>query len=259
MKSFKNLTEAYNAYFKEKPRIKKNKEPSLKPSMLGTPCMRKLYYSYNNVDPDYGFSLYPNRIAKQGKVIGALLEKIFNDQIQVVRYRKKDGTFYKSFDSNEPDYEFRVKSDKLNIKMAKIDLVCILDKKLWNCEFKTVSKKEFETLRQPRPKDIYQATVYLYLFNEALKNKEYSHIEELDGFERASGVRYGYYCRDNAMFKEFVITENDPLFVQIVKKIQELKWYSDKDILPPMTPDFCKSCEWRDKCAKNLKASDLKD
>jgi CRISPR/Cas system-associated exonuclease Cas4 (RecB family) len=98
---------------------------------------------------------------------------------------------------------------------------------------------------------LIQGVIYLYLFNLFLKNGEFAHIPELAKFERANGVRILYYGKDSSDMKEFVVTTADELFKSIVLKLEEVKWYTQNQQLPSMTPDYCSRCPWRKKCKAN--------
>lgn len=223
--------------------------------MLGSPCIRKIYYSYNKSPEDIGFPLANSRIANLGTAIGKMLADAFYKEGIAIKFRKPDGTYEKDYDGSD-DFEFRVTSPDLGVKLGKIDVVAVLDDGLWLGEIKSIHDFGYSELKGPKPDHLIQGVLYLYLFNKALKDGEFSHIEELKGFEKANGIRFLYYGKNKSEIKEFVVTTADEVFKLIVTKIQQVKWHSENDVLPPMTPDYCNSCSWKDRCAKNKKAHD---
>jgi CRISPR/Cas system-associated exonuclease Cas4 (RecB family) len=99
-----------------------------------------------------------------------------------------------------------------------------------------------------------QGVLYLYLFNRDLAEGKFAHIPELANFKKANGIRFVYYNKNKSVMKEFVVTTADEVFKAIVMKIQTVKQYTEQGILPPMTPDYCKTCAWSVKCSKNQKS-----
>lgn len=250
----KSLIDVYNRSCKREADANPKKgTPSIKPSMLGSPCIRKIFYSYNKVPEDIGFPLANARIANLGTAIGKMLADAFYKEGIGIKFRKPDGTYYKDFDGSD-DFEFRVSSPDLDVKLGKIDLVFKLDDGLWLGEFKSIKADGYAELVGPKPDHLIQGVLYLYLFNLALKSGEFAHIEELKGIEKANGVRFLYYNKDKSELKEFTVTVADQVFVQIVTKIELVKDYSKRQELPPKTPDYCRTCSWNKKCEKNLKS-----
>jgi len=247
----KNLISVYNKSCQRPVATStKNKIPSIKPSMLGSPCVRKNYYSYNKVDEDIAFPLANARIAELGNAIGRMLVEAFIKENILIKFKKSDGTFYKN-QNGEDDFEFRVSSPDLGVKLGKIDAVCVLNNELWLSEFKSIKYDQFVELRAPKPDHLIQGVLYLYLFNKAIKDGEYIHIQELSSFPKAQGMRFLYYGKDKSELKEFVVTEADEIFKQIVLKVELIKDYTTRQELPPKTEDYCRSCPWQKKCEKN--------
>lgn len=247
----KDLTSIYNRSCKRAISTKK-RTPSIKASMLGSPCLRKNFYSYNNVTEDIPFPLENARIANLGTAIGKMLTEAFIKEGIVIKFRKPDGTYHLDDDGN-PDYEFRIACPELGIKMAKIDLTFVLDDGLWLGEFKSIHTDGYSDLVGPKPDHTIQGVLYLYLFNKALREGEFKHIPELANFTKANGVRFIYYNKNKSVSKEFVITSADQLFRDIVTKIELIKDYSERSELPPKTPDYCSTCSWQKKCKNDQK------
>lgn len=232
----------------------KKSTPSIKPSMLGTPCLRKLYYSYNKAPEDIPFPLSSARITSLGTAIGKMLFEAFDKEGVVIRFTKPDGTYYIDEHTGEVDYEFRLTCPELEVKLGKIDAVLVLDDGLWLGEFKSINERGFKELRAPKPDHTMQGVLYLYLFNLALKEGKFAHIPQLANFAKANGIRFLYYWKDKSEQKEFVISSADQVFKNIVYKIEQTKHCSENDILPPPTEDWCKTCTYNVRCAKNKKA-----
>lgn len=250
--SNKDLKSVYDRSCKREASKSSKTSPSIKPSMLGSPCLRKIFYSYNKVAEDFSFPLENSRIANLGTAIGKMLADAFIKEGIAIKFRKPDQSFYVDSDG-QPDFEFRVSSPDLGVKLGKIDVTCVLDDGLWLGEIKSIHEFGFGQLIGPKPDHLVQGVLYLYLFNKALKDGEFAHIEELKNFDRANGIRFLYYQKNKSVLKEFVVTAADDVFREIVHKIELIKDFSAKAILPPKTPDFCNSCPWRTKCANEQK------
>lgn len=215
--------------------------------------MRKLYYSYNKAPEDIPFPLTSARITNLGTAIGEMLFTAFDKEGVVVRFTKPDGTYYIDEHTGKPDYEFRLTCPELGVKLGKIDLVLILDDGLWLGEIKSINDRGFKELKGPKPDHTIQGVLYLYLFNLALKEGKFAHIPKLAKFEKANGIRFLYYWKDKSELKEFIVTSADQIFKNIVLKIETVKHYSETGVLPPPTEDYCNTCTWKFKCAKNSK------
>lgn len=255
--SNRNLKEIYDRHCARpipKTDLNKKSTPSIKPSMLGTPCMRKLYYSYNKAPEDIPFPLTSARITNLGTAIGEMLFNAFDAEGVVVKYTKEDGTYYIDEHTGKVDYEFRLTCPELGVKLGKIDLVLTLDDGLWLGEIKSINERGFKGLKGPKPDHIMQGVLYLYLFNLALKEGKFKHIPQLAKFEKANGIRFLYYWKDKSELNEYLVTSADQIFKNIVLKIEQTKYSSENDILPPPTEDYCQNCTFKFRCAKNKKA-----
>ncbi len=224
--------------------------PKFKPSVLGSPCLRKIYYSYNRVLEDFASPIALQKYGDMGDAAGERLARNLRDAGILIDYYDKEGKTPIRF--GKPNKEFPLKDIELEIS-AMIDAVVILENKLWLGEFKTIGKRPFDGLFKPKNDHLIQGSTYLYLFNKALKDGHYSHIKELSRFEKVEGIRFLYECRDNGDMKEFPITEADEVFRQTIAKIFTIKEHTKDGTLPPMTPDWCKSCPYRIKCKNGYK------
>lgn len=239
---------------KERPKSKKPWVPTfkIKPSMLGSPCSRKIYYSAASVPEDYGFDIAGKKRMLLGDSIHAMLHGVFKAAGVVVEYHEPDGTPHKKYGFAEETVEFPLVCEELFVKNAYTDEVLIIDGELWLGEYKSINQKGFHNLSAPKNDHIIQAVTYYFIFNKLLAEGKFSHIEKLKGFTKAKGVRWLYVNKDDTEFKEYTMTEADTIFSQIVNKIFSIKKNYDEKVLPPKTPDFCNTCNWRDKCKKNF-------
>lgn len=238
----------------QRPITKSTGSPSIKPSILGSPCLRKVYYSYNKAPEDIPFPLPSSRITSLGTAIGKMLFEAFDKEGVAIKFHKPDGTYYSDPYTGEVDYEFRLSCPELGVKMGKIDLVLVLDDGLWLGEIKSINERGFRALKAPKPEHIIQGVLYLYLFNKALKEGEFQHIPALAKFTKANGIRFLYYWKDKSELKEFVITSADEIFKNLVLKIEQVKFASENNQLPPPTEDYCKTCTYQFRCKQNKKA-----
>lgn len=232
----------------------------IKPSVVGSPCMRKIYYTSAGMTPDYGFPLDGKLRMLMGDAIHDIMAKVLRESGALIDYHNPDGTIPRDFKGKNPDgtviygdenREFPISFPELFITSGKIDGVVVIDGELWIAEFKSINQKGFSGLMQPKTDHMIQACSYYYIFNEHLKAGKYAHIKALDGFTEAKGVYYLYINKDDTDIKEFKTTKQDEFFAQIVQKIIDVRAAYDSKTLPPKTQDYCYSCSYRDSCKKN--------
>lgn len=247
------LTKLFNDTLMAEPEYVSKAEPHFKirPSDLGSPCMRKVFYSSGMVPKDYGFDLDGKKRMALGTAVNDMLIKTYRKSGQLVEYYNPDGTIPVKF--GEPDREFPLVDPDIYLEKGKIDAVLIIDGKLWLAEFKSINLKGAENLKVPKSDHFIQGVTYFYVFNRSLQEGKFSHIKELDGFSQAEGIIFLYVVKDNTRFVEFEFTEADQAFKRIVDKIFEAKANYDTQTLPPKTQDYCYSCPWRLKCSKEQK------
>lgn len=240
-------------------------KPNMRPSFLGTPCLRKIYYNFLRVKPDYGWELEAIKNFQKGDAFHGIVKTWLEGANLMIPYRNKKGEIPKHWKTGEPDPEFPVNDPDLGIKNAKIDAVGILkdvpgiEDGLWVFEIKSINKKGFDNYILKGPKDEHkeQAMIYAFLLEQGLRAGEYAHIPELDGWTDVKGVLFIYLNRESDIddWKEFVVPKNDEIFVNTVEKIIQTKDYISEDKLPPKTEDFCKWCSYREKCKADFKLS----
>lgn len=255
----KSVREIYNESVKQAARKHRKRDPVIKPSVLSSPCLRKVYYNYANAPEESGPPLHLQRRAKMGIEVGKMIQNSLIEAGVAIKYRKPDGSYNKDWRTGENDYEFEVWDEKLKVKKGKIDSLVILEGKLWVVEIKSVNDRTYSGLSAPRYSDAVQSITYLYLFNKLLKEGAYSHIKELDGVERAVGVRHIYYNRDSSYLKEFTMTDTASVFKALVEKIYTIQWYHQNRQLPLCTPDYCGSCPYKKRCDQNKLEDDNLD
>ena len=152
---------------KPRPKPKTKSKPAFKPSALGTPCHRKIFYSYNRVDEDYEATPQLKQYGRLGDAAGTRIAQSLRDAGVLIDYYDEKGKPVKKF--GKINLEFPLKDKDLEIS-AMIDAVTILDNQLWLGEFKTIGKFPFDKLFQPKPEHLFQGACYLYIFKRALKD-----------------------------------------------------------------------------------------
>jgi CRISPR/Cas system-associated exonuclease Cas4 (RecB family) len=232
-------------------------DPKFRPSSLGTPCLRKIFYSYQRVEPDFPFPLRNTRITNLGDSIHDLIGDYLRKAGHLIDYCNKDGSAPKDrFNPGKFDYEFPLKDEDLNLS-AKIDAVLWMDEMLQIGEWKSINAKGFSYLNNAKEAHIEQIAMYVFCINAKLKEGAYDHIPEIKNLSpEDKQVKLGrilYYCKDNSEMREFVFTPDQlqSYFTKVINKIMQVKNFSDQNVLPPTTQDWCQSCSYRTKCTKN--------
>ena len=245
------LPKIFNEAVRRKPKGKSKRPPAFKPSMLGSPCMRKIYYSYNKTPEEKAFPIGTQRIVELGTAIGDHLYEVYKKAGIAIDYVDENGNIPIVF--GKPNPEFPINSPELEIPIGYIDMTGFIDGKLWLSEFKSINSRGYSNLDAPKPGHLIQGIIYLYIFNKLLKDGAYSHIEELAGIEKAEGMRFLYYNKDSSNMREYTITTADEIFKSIVTKIMTIKAHTENDTLPDKTSDYCNSCPWAKRCKNNEK------
>lgn len=231
---------------------KSSSPPSFKPSMLGSKCLRKIFYSYNRVIEDYAPDKKSAKIMHLGNYVGDMISKLVQKSGQAIVYRNKDGSFNRKPDGSI-DSEFVLFDEVLDIKKAKIDEVIKCGDKVFLLEYKSANDRSFSSLNGPKDDHKIQGTLYYYIFNKMLEAGEFSHISELDGVTKCEGVIYVYYNKNDSSIKEFLLDATEDVFIHTIEKIDKVTEFTKNDVLPPKTEDYCGTCPWRTKCSKNQK------
>ena len=228
-------------------------KPKFNPSSLGSPCLRKIFYSYLRVEKDIKPPLQLKKYAAKGNLAHELISQKLREANVLVDYKDKDGNTPKNFfNPEEDDHEFPLFDKDLEM-VLKIDGVMIIDGELWLGEWKTATVNSFGKLTQPKPPHLVQGSTYIYLFNKALKDGVYSHIPELNGFTEVKGLKFLYMNMDDLSMKEWTLIDPIDIFTNTVNKIVTVKNHCNNNTLPPTTQDWCISCEWKNKCLQNFK------
>ena len=230
-------------------------KPGHKPSVLGSKCFRKIYYSYWRVKEDYPPDARAYRIFELGNYVETMVKAWLQEIGEYIPYRTKStGEISKAFDA-----QFPIKSSKWRIKRGYIDNVAFDGDRIWIYEIKSSNSKKWTALKEPAEDHLIQASIYLQTFNDLLLSGEFDHIPEFkEKKTKAAGVKWLYFNKDTSEIKMFQITEEklEGALKAIDSKIEAANLYIDNKKLPPKTPDFCKWCNFRKKCKNEFNEVD---
>lgn len=238
--------------------------PNMRPSFLGAQCLRKIYYNFLRVKPDYGWTADKIKNFERGDYTALMVKQQLRDCGMIIDYKNEKGETPLHWKTKQPDPEFPVNDKDLSIKNAKIDGLGILknvegvEPGLWIFEIKSINEKGFQKylIDGPKPEHKQQGMLYTFLLEKGLEEGSYKHIPELTGYLEVKGVIFIYVNRenDNDPWKEYVVPKNGEIFLNTIQKIVKTKDYIEKDTLPPKTEDrLCDYCEFRYSCVKDYK------
>jgi len=236
-------------------------KPNMKPSFLGFKCARRIFYNFLRIQPDYGWEYKNIEIFEKGDAIHKIVQKWLNDCGLRIQYRNKNGKIPPHWKTKEPDDEFPVNDEELNIKNGKLDGVGIIDDELWVYEIKTINQKGWEKYIKKGPKEehLRQAMIYAFLLEMGIKAGDYDHLG-LDEFKDkgVAGVHYIYINResDTEPWKEFSRRKESAIFMKVIESIVEVKQHVAAKTLPDKTDEFCPWCNFRDKCKREYNPLD---
>lgn len=243
-------------------RLSKTREPyqgppKFRPSCLGSPCLRKVYYGYHRVLEDYPLPLRNSRITLLGDYIHDLICDEMRKAGVLIDYVGKDGKpKVNFFDPTKYDLEFPLKDEELEFS-AKVDAVLLMNGELEIGEWKSINNKGFGYLKGAKPDHIQQAASYFFIMNQKLAAGEFDHIPQIKSVKEKEikRVRLVYYNKDNSEMEELVYEKSQliPHFKTVLNKMHSVKSHTNSKTLPPKTKDWCQSCSWRDKCAREFK------
>jgi CRISPR/Cas system-associated exonuclease Cas4 (RecB family) len=234
--------------------------PRVKPSDLGSPCMRKIFYSYLRTEPDQRIMPKQKRIFDTGDAFHDMLKSWTKGVGCLIEYTDpKTGKLPINKWSGKEDGEFPIVVEELSIKQGKIDAILKLDGKLWIGEFKSIKDEKFHELKGAQEEHKIQANTYVHLFEFCLNRGDYKHIKELDGFTEVEGVIFIYLNKNDSEPKEYVVLKDDEHLEKIVEKISVLKKYVEDKELPPKTDHYCYFCPFNKKCKKEFNPLDSDD
>lgn len=239
-------------------------KPSFRPSSLGTICQRAIFYSFWRVPADDEFEASNYKTFQIGDAYHDLLKKWVRNKGHLIDYVDKKGKTPVNWFTKEPDPEFPVSDEDLQIPKAKMDGVGIIDGKLWVYEFKSINDGGFNgktypsgfilpPLAGPKREHLRQAMMYPYLLEQGLENGEFKHIKELKDFKEVEGVIFLYVNKNDGEFKEFVLKKDYKVFSEVITDIVNTQEHNDKKTLPPKnTKENCRFCNWEKKCKKKF-------
>lgn len=238
---------------RNKPKTYKSK-PAHKPSVLGSKCSRKIYYSYYRVEEDSTPTADGIRIMETGNKMEEMIMGWLMAIGEHIPFRNKtDGQIRKGFDG-QPDPQFIVKSKKWRISWGKIDNIGRDSEGLWVYEIKSVNENKWRQLKKgPISDHLIQNSIYLQCFNDMYLSGEFDHIPELVGRGKAIGIKLLYVNRNNSQILVFKFKTEQliQLILDIDRKILKENKYIDTFTLPPKTPEFCQYCSFKNKCDKD--------
>lgn len=235
-------------------------DPRIKPSDLGSPCFRKIFYSYLRTEPDQSIKPEQKRIFDTGDAFHDMMKEWTKGTGCLIEYKDpKTGEIPINKWSKKPDGEFPIVVPELEIKQGKIDAIIKLDGKLWIGEFKSIKDEKFHELKDAQEEHKIQANTYVHLFEYCLNKGDYKHIKELEGFTEVEGVIFIYLNKNDSEPREYIVEKDDAHLEKIVEKIATLKQYVEKKELPPKTDHYCFFCPYNKKCKRNFNPLDSDD
>lgn len=235
-------------------------EPRIKPSDLGSPCYRKILYSYLRVPRDFPLKASEKKIFDTGDAYHEMLESWVRGTGCLIEYKDpKTGEVPKSKWTGKPDSEFPISVPALKIKTGKIDAVLKINNQLWLGEWKSMKSEKHKELSEPKDNHRVQANTYVQFFEYCRSQGMYDHIEELQGMGEVQGVIFLYVNKDNTEVKEYVVPKEEGDLEEIVQKVSKIFDYEEKKELPPPTEDYCFFCPWSKSCKKNFNPLDPED
>lgn len=236
-------------------------EPRIKPSDLGSPCYRKILYSYLRVPRDFPLKASEKKIFDTGDAYHEMIESWVKGTGCLIEYKDpKTGKVPK--DKWKPDKlntEFPISVPQLKIKTGKIDAVLKINGQLWLGEWKSMKSKKHEELKEPQDSHRIQANTYVQFFEFCRAQGMYDHIEELQDLGEVQGVIFLYANKDTTEIKEYVVPKEDGDLDEIVQKVSRIFKYEEDKELPPPTEDYCFFCPWNKSCKKNYNPLDEGD
>jgi hypothetical protein len=244
-----SVIEVINQFLKQEAANKpKSAKQGHRPSSLGSPCLRKIYYSYFRVEEE-PISPETAKIFKMGIYVEKMMMEFLKGVKLHIPFREKSGSI--PTEDGEPDPQFRVGSPRWRIRMGKIDNVAHFNEKLWIFEIKSKKSTTFNKMKTPDEEHIVQVALYFQMFNDYYLAGNFAHIPEITG--KAEGARLVYVNKDTAELKEFVLDKTvlHAAVYEIDKKVTLVNSFADKKVLPPKTAHFCQNCPFKAKCDKN--------
>lgn len=220
----------------------KTKSPRHKPSMLGSKCLRKIYYSYFHVAEDSPPDSRALRIFNTGDAIETMVSQWLQKVGEHIPYIQREQDFKDQFPVNSPRWR---------IPYGFLDGVGFHNGKLFIYEIKSCNTNKFTKLSEPMPDHLQQVAIYIQCFNDLTSQGAFSHIPELAQKSKAEGVKFIYVNKNTSEIKEFTISYET--LVPVIKKLDEKilslnAQYIDQKVLPPKTSESCIFCPYQKKC-----------
>jgi len=228
---------------KTTPRVRTTK--NFAPSLLGSPCERKIYYTYNCVAEEAVKQTLPLKVALEA---GKAYEEI------VLSFLRNAGMTLVE-DPTSFNKQIQLSSSEIGINKAFIDVLHVKDNVAYVAEIKSCTLKDFKDIEKknlPKPTHLVQGVLYLYILRSMLKNGRLAHLKEMKDVKIIKSISFIYMCKDSGAIKIMELDKADGVFTDIYKKITRIKEFSEKKILPAKTFDFCMNCSFKSKCYKEF-------
>lgn len=243
--------EAYLEAKVNKPLPYKQK-PGHKPSVLGTDCLRKIYYSYHRVQKDTKINAFLARIFDTGHYLEKMVLGWLIEMGEHIPYRDKSGNIPFNHDGT-PNPQFPVIMADWRIPKGYIDNTAIVNNELWLYEIKSKKADKFDAMQGPDADHLTQVACYFKGFSDHLLAGDFDHIPELKGYTAVTGIKFIYVNKNNSNTKIFSLDPESLVdnIIEIDTKLTEVHDYVDKKVLPPPTKSACQYCEFKKKCKAN--------
>ena len=228
-----------------------------KPSMLGHPCHRKIFYSYLREDRDTPIQDFLKRIFDTGNIIHDMIGEWVDELGYLIKYKDpKTGEVPIHKKTKKPDPEFPIKINELSIPWGKIDAILNLNGELYIGEWKSTNVDVFKEIKDagaPKAEHVMQANIYAHLFDICREKGHYDHIKELEGLGPIKGIKFIYLNKNSSFLQEFTIERSDKGLHEIMEKIEKGLGYVREKELPEAnkSESNCKFCEYTLKCKRN--------
>jgi len=228
-------------------------EPALKPSSIGHPCTRKIYYDYWRFEQDTPFDARSEITMNIGSKLHEMVQGWFKGSDEFITYKNP---------KNKYDVEFPVTAPDLLIKKGKIDGVLRLNNKLWLLEVKTIHDIGFDFLTEPKKDHIFQGMLYVYLFERNLRDNLYAGCDESLRDEQKNpleveGIIFLYLNKNSAKLKAYNIKKDDEVFAEILKKIETIALHVEQKALPAKrATKLCNYCPYFNACKAQINIGD---
>jgi len=217
------------------------------PSQIGSPCLRKIYYSYFKTLPDSQTDYGTAKIFEMGNFVEDMLMSWLKARDLSIEYIPPPATEF----SGKP--QFPISVPEMRVMRGYIDNLAIVQDKLMLQEIKSCSASKFDGLTEPMRDHLVQVSLYWLALNRDLANDKYGHIQQLAKYKKLDGVTLIYLNKNTAELKFFDVAKStlSTTLAQVSAKLEMVNKFVDSGRLPPKTVDKCNYCSYKNKCSKN--------